>query len=42
MESSKIKKSTDISNDQYFKDHEQINEVKYNLFMIMHNCCKIK
>ena len=35
------RKSTNISNDEYFKTHEQINEVKYNLFMIIYNGCKV-
>ena len=38
---SKSRKSSNISNDEYFKSHEQIDEVKYNLFMIMHNRCKM-
>ena len=41
MHESNSKKSTNISNEEYFKKHEQINEVKYNLFMIMYNRCKI-
>ena len=35
----KEKKSKSITED-YFKDHEQINEVKYNMFMIIFNDCK--
>lgn len=41
MNDNKSKKNTSISNEEYFKTHEQIDEVKYNLFMIMHNGCKI-
>ena len=35
----KERKSKSITED-YFKDHEQINEVKYNMFMIIFNDCK--
>ena len=42
MQGSKSKKSSDISDEDYFQKHEQINEVKYNLFMIMYNRCKTK
>ena len=33
-------KYSNLSDEEYFKDHEQIDEVKYNFFMIMHNRCK--
>ena len=35
----KEKKSKSITED-YFKENEQINEVKYNMFMIIFNDCK--
>ena len=41
MQGKKSKNSDNISNKEYFKNHEQIDEVKYNLFMIIHNRCKI-
>ena len=41
MKSDESKNSNKISNYEYFKGHEEIDEVKYNLFMIMHNGCKI-
>ena len=41
MQSGKSKNITNISNKEYFKKYEQIDEVKYNLFMILHNKCKL-
>ena len=41
MQGSKSKNSANLSNKEYFKKYEQIDEVKYNFFMILQNRCKI-